>query len=86
MQYALTADGTHSANTGPNDEVWGEWGLDLDAQFVSSGKVLAWWFGGFGFFASIYLFASSTNPEGQRVAVCSCFPDYVVSFSVCWSR
>merc|ERR1711871_833308 len=60
--YAVDDQGILTVNTGPNDEVFGEWGLDLDAQFLSSGHVLAWWFGGFGFFYGIYKLVGLYNP------------------------
>jgi len=43
--------------------------LDFDCQHISSGEGLAWWLGGFGFFAGLYQIIKWSDPESKNPAV-----------------
>lgn len=51
-----------------NDGVAPEAALDFDAPHVSKAAGLAWWLGGFGFFAAVYAFAKSTGQPQKKIS------------------
>tara|TARA_B110000971_G_C19838151_1_gene421286 strand:+ start:131 stop:526 length:396 start_codon:yes stop_codon:yes gene_type:complete len=52
-----------------DDGVAPELTIDFDAQHVGKWEGLAWWLGGFGFFASVFGVAALTDPVGKNPAV-----------------
>ena len=52
-----------------NDGVAPETAIDFDAPHMSPRQVLAWWLGGFAFFAGVYQFAKSTNHPAKKPSV-----------------
>jgi hypothetical protein len=55
-----------------NDGVAPETAIDFDVPHWSAVKGAMLWLGGFGFFASIYAFAASTNHPNNKISVSVC--------------
>ena len=53
--------------TGPNDEIWGEHGLDRDVPWMDKYQVSVAFFGGLGFLATVYGLAVLYDPQPRLV-------------------
>ena len=57
-----------------SDGVAPETCIDFDAPHMSPGEGLAWWAGGLGFFASVFVFARSVDHPSNNPAAARQLP------------